>query len=226
LIVPANNTVIEPELYSVGLTGVTFHSTRIRVAEDSKKGLLKMLKGVRIAARILSTCNPDAIAYCCLSSSFIRGLGWESELGKRIEQVSQVPVITAATAMLQALGQLQMEKIVTLSAYNASINKIMTRFLSENGFEVISSIGLGLPMDKVGDYPPEETCKQSQRIFKRGADGLFIGSTDLRSLSVIERLEERLQKPVVTVNQALLKYSLEAAGWKMKIERYGRLLRE
>lgn len=226
LILPANNTVVEPEFYSMHLTNVTFHSARLPVSSQNEKGLLAMLTGLQDAASLLTTCRPDVIAFCCFSSSFIKGVDWNKRLGKRIEKASGVPSVTAATAVVQAMKDLRLKRIVCLSAYDETLGSVMTDFLSKNGFKVANSVELGLALDEIGDYATEELFTKAKKAFKKDAEGLLIGSTDLQSMPIIERLEQELGKPVVTVNQALAKYSLLAAGLRVRIPGCGRLLRE
>jgi maleate isomerase len=57
------------------------------------------------------------------------------------------------------------------------------------------------------------------------ADGVLIAGTGFRCVAIIEALEQTLQRPVVTANQASLWHCLRRAGVPTKIDGYGRLLR-
>ena len=58
------------------------------------------------------------------------------------------------------------------------------------------------------------------------ADAIFISCGALRSIEIIDELEARTGKPVVTSNQALAWHALRLAGIADRIEGHGRLLRE
>ena len=58
------------------------------------------------------------------------------------------------------------------------------------------------------------------------AEALFVSCTALRTSSIIDELEQRLKKPVVTSNQALVWHSLRLSGYETPVEGYGRLLRD
>ena len=58
------------------------------------------------------------------------------------------------------------------------------------------------------------------------ADAIFISCGALRVLDIIEDLEQRVGKPVVTSNQALVWDVLRLAGIEDRFEGYGRLFRD
>jgi len=55
------------------------------------------------------------------------------------------------------------------------------------------------------------------------ADALFISCTALRSALVVEELEQKLEKPVVTSNQALVWHSLQLMKNRSKVTGFGQL---
>jgi len=57
------------------------------------------------------------------------------------------------------------------------------------------------------------------------AEALFISCTALPALSIIERLEKRLNKVVLSSNQVLIWDTLQTIGKKDRIEGFGRLFK-
>ena len=57
------------------------------------------------------------------------------------------------------------------------------------------------------------------------ADALFISCTALPALSLIEKLEKKLNKIVLSSNQALIWDTLQEIGNKEPIEGFGKLFR-
>ena len=57
------------------------------------------------------------------------------------------------------------------------------------------------------------------------AEALFISCTAIRAVDVIEKIEQKLGKPVITAVQAMFWQSLRMAGYVEKVSGYGRLLR-
>ena len=62
-------------------------------------------------------------------------------------------------------------------------------------------------------------------VVKDEADTVFLPGTAWRALDVVEELEQKLGKTVITVNQATIWLALRKVGWDRPIEGYGSLLR-
>lgn len=65
----------------------------------------------------------------------------------------------------------------------------------------------------------------ARSIDRPEAEAIFVSCSALRSLDVLEDLEQDAGKPVVTSNQAMIWETLRLAGVDDKIEGYGKLLR-
>ena len=57
------------------------------------------------------------------------------------------------------------------------------------------------------------------------ADGVLIAGTGFRCVAILDALEQELQRPVISANQASLWHCLRLSGVPAKIEGYGNLLR-
>ena len=57
------------------------------------------------------------------------------------------------------------------------------------------------------------------------ADAQFVSCTAIRSCEIVDRLEQRLGKPVITAVQAMFWQSLRLAVFSGKVPGYGQLLR-
>lgn len=225
LMLPSNNVVVEPEYYSLGIAGFTFHSDKLLLTSDTLSGLGKMLKEVGESARIFASFSPDAIAYCCLSSSLMGGRGWDKKIGERIGKLTGgIPTVVAATAILDALGELGLREVATFSGYGPTTNRKMTEFLAANGVKVTATRGLDLGLKEVGRLGAEDVRREIVKSRFEGAEGLLVGSTDLEVMSAIGRLERDLAVPVVSVNQAVLWSLLKLLGRETKVPGYGELL--
>ena len=55
------------------------------------------------------------------------------------------------------------------------------------------------------------------------ADALFVSCTALPVLQIIDRLEKKLNKPVLSSNQALIWDTLENIGKNVSIDGFGKL---
>ena len=57
----------------------------------------------------------------------------------------------------------------------------------------------------------------------KDADALFISCTALPVLNILDKLEEKLQKPVLSSNQTLIWDTLKQINFKNKVLGYGEL---
>jgi len=72
---------------------------------------------------------------------------------------------------------------------------------------------------------PEFIKEYARSLDRPEADAIFISCGGLRSLEIIDALEQEVGKPVVASNQATFWDTIRLAGIDDKIEGYGQLLR-
>lgn len=222
LLLPAGNTTMEPEFYEMVPQGVTVHTSRMWLTSLTPKGLKKMADDAPRAAKYLSQAGVDVVVYGCTSGSLIGGVGWEKRLVESIVEKVKIPTITTASAVVNALKQMEVRKVVIATPYPQEINKLEKQFLEENGIKVLNIRGvLGSP---ISSHPPWVPYKLSKEIFDPQSDGVFISCTDFRTIEIIEKLERDLGRPVITSNQASLWATLRTGKIQETIKGYGRLL--
>ncbi|MFH2112562.1 MAG: aspartate/glutamate racemase family protein [Candidatus Bathyarchaeota archaeon] len=223
LLLPSSNTTMEPDFVRMAPDGVTVHSARMLLEDVTPVSLERMAGEAEQAARLLSTADVDLMVYGCTSGSLIRGVEWEESLVQRIEAASDTPTVTTAGAVVEALRAIGARKIWVFTPYADPINRLEKTFLEAHGFQVASIRGLGLVDNlKIGRV----TSAEIERLVDPGpgADCLFISCTNLPAVPLVQALEERHQKPVVTSNQASMWAALKRLG-KPGVEGYGNLLR-
>jgi maleate isomerase len=72
---------------------------------------------------------------------------------------------------------------------------------------------------------PDEWYAHTMALKRPDADAYFLSCTNIRAVPAIERLEQALQAPVISSNQAMIWHCLRKAGLGDVIPGYGRLLR-
>jgi maleate isomerase len=94
------------------------------------------------------------------------------------------------------------------------------------GFEITNIQGLNLEKDSdMIRVRPEFLAEFAASVDTPDADALFISCGALRSLDIIEALEQKVGKPIICSNQAMMWDVLCRAGINDRIEGYGSLLR-
>jgi len=226
LIMPSNNTVIEPEMLQAVPEGVTLHGHRVGLRPEERKG--DFMDAMRIDAieNGYKIGPVDCVSYCCLTTSFYKGLGWDKELMKDMENSIGKPVTTAATAMLRALKFSEIRKVAIATPFRAEVNEKLEEFLEANGFEVSGMKALD-PVPSPQDVvllPTTVAYRLAKEAIQPDSDGVFICATDLPAMNVIDALENDLKKPVISTNQALLWDMLRIIDMKTSIKGFGALL--
>ncbi len=226
LIMPSNNTVMEPELLLAVPEGITLHGHRVGIRPEDRKG--DFMEALRIDA-----CNNgykigpvDCVAYCCLTTSFYKGLGYDQELIREMESNLGMPVTTAATSMVRALKASNIKKIAIASPFRPDVNSKLEEFLEGNGFEIAGLKALDpAPTPKeVVLFPTTVAYRLAKSAIEPESDAVFLCATDFPSLAVIDALENDLKKPVISTNQAILWDMLRILDMKTVIRGFGSLL--
>ena len=93
------------------------------------------------------------------------------------------------------------------------------------GFDILDIQGLNLENDSdMVRVTPDYIQDFALRLNRPEADAVFISCGALRSMGIAEALEARVDKPVVTSNQAMIWDTLRLAGIDDPILGYGTLL--
>ena len=230
LIVPSSNTVCEPEMAALCPDGVETYSTRI-LFEPTIDGLRDMKNHVERASLELSSegiCN--IIVFCCTVGSMIDGADYDQKIIHLIEQKAEVPAITTTTAVRAALNALGVTRVAVATPYTREIIELEQRLMEGMGFEITRIIGRHEDVDPaefrnemIGRLPPEEAYESGLEVSNRQDEAIFISCTNFRAIEIIQRLEEKTGKPVISSNQASMWYALRKLGITDSIRGFGRL---
>ncbi len=226
LIIPSVNRLTEPQFQRYAPPGVGVHVTRLRMTGKWHKPLRDLDEAIGEAAAALSDTNPGLILFHCTASSMEEGLAGEAHVLEIIEKASGCPALTTGRAITEALERLGIKKLVLISPYVATTNEHEARFLHEAGFAVIHDLGLGLrDGDDYANVTPQRWREVAVANRRAEADGYLLSCTNTTMVEAIEELEQSLEKPVVTSNQAALWAALRRLGISQPLARLGRLFR-
>ena len=231
LILPSVNLVMEPEFNRMAPEGVSIHASRVLVmGKPSVESYMSMAEATARAAEELVTAEPDVVAYGCTSGSIVGG---DEAITRRIQDVvGATPVVTTATAVVEALRALGLSRIAVATPYVKFVNEEEKQYLEGRGFQVTRILGLELGDGDVLErrmiqrQSPSVAYRIAREAYTPDADGVFISCTGFAAIPIIEQLEADLGKPVVTSNQATFWAALRRAGLNDKVEGLGRLLKE
>ncbi len=224
LIIPSLNTTMEVEFNAMRPEGVSVHATRLlHLPGSSLEDLEKMAEGTEGAAELLATAGVNIIAYGCTTGSLVKGAGWDQELIKRIERATSIPATTTATAVLNAFRELGIKKVAVATPYPEKSNEAERIFFEAHGIKVVNMKGLNIHGETMKRALPEVTYNLACEVDTPEADAVFISCTGFKSITVIEKLEEKLQKYVFSSNTATMWDILKKLGISEQIKGYGKL---
>ncbi|PBB28939.1 hypothetical protein [Mesorhizobium sp. WSM3882] len=161
--------------------------------------------------------------YACTSgSATISQDRLEEELRRTRPNAS---ITSPMMGALRAFHNFRASRIAMLTPYIDEVGAIVVKCIEDSGFTVRGSASFNLSTDSaIAAVSPESIFEAACSIDTQDSDALFIPCTLLRASSVIERLESRIGKPVITAHQAMLWDALRLAGYKNPVAGHGRLL--
>jgi len=227
IVVPSVNTVMEPWAQKVVPQGVSIFAARMFIPPaTTPEAFIEMDRNEgKAAIRQLSSVFPDAVAYGCTASSIVQGLAYDAHLRAEIEHDCKTPSTTAARAILTAAKALGVATVSNVSPYTREVDEAEHRYFAGAGLTVVGGACLGITDGfALAEPEPDTLFELGLRGFDRSADGLIMTCLNTRSHTVVDRLEQKLGKPVVTSTQATLWHALRLAGIDDRIAGYGVLL--
>lgn len=228
LIALATDQVCEHDLARIlARAGLPLYVSRVAFpAEVTVDTLAGMRAGLsEAAALLLPGEHLDVIAYGCTSGSIV--IGEDAVFARLREARPGVECTTPPTAAIAAFSMLGMRRLAVLTPYVDAVNERVRSYLAARGLDVVSFGSFHCRTDpEIASIVPESIAQAAVALDRPDVDGLFISCTALRTLPVIEALEETLGKPVVTSNQAMAWHALRLAGVRPRVEGLGRLLRD
>jgi maleate isomerase len=232
VLIPATNTIVQPELDRMRPLGVTNHIARIRnpdmpITSDADfVRLVELLaKELDAAADTLLACAPDGLLLGVTALSVWGGrLASETRLAA-LETRAGVPVTGGAEALADGIAALGLRRVGLLSPYQPVLDTQVIRFLAEGGVEVVTCRGLrcASPLAIAAVRPDQLRAEIRAHDSDRIEAWVQVG-TNLAMAGLVAPLEAELGKPVLAVNPVSYRRALRRAGIDDPIPGHGRLL--
>ena len=229
VILPSVNIVVEEWYPRVVPDGVSVHFARMLIAGGSSpEKIIAMDRedGMRAIEQIAS-CRPHAVAHGCTASSIVQGHAFDERLRSEIAHIAGVPATTATDSIFAACRALSLKRVTAISPYTEAVDASEHHFFAEGGIETVAGGHLGIAEGfRLAEPGPDAILDLALRAWDQQSDGLIAACLNFRSYPIIDALEARIGKPVVTSTQAVLWRLLRLAGVDTPIHGFGRLLRE
>ncbi|MCP5074275.1 MAG: arylmalonate decarboxylase [Rhodobacteraceae bacterium] len=223
-ILMSTDLAAESDFFAMAPQGVAVHITRLKTDDYTTNiTLARHIEHMAEAAsRIQPDTEPDVISYSCTSGSIVIG---EDRVKEEIRKGAPwATPMCLVTGVVDALRELKAKKIVVATPYLDEINTAEAEFLIKKGFNVLDIQGLNLTTGiEFGCVTPNYWKKFAQEIDRPDADAIFLSCGGIRSLDVVEEIEQLTDKPVITSNQAQFWSCLRRAGIEDKLKGFGRI---
>jgi maleate cis-trans isomerase len=208
LIVPANNTTMEPEIAALCPEFGRILVARVRrpmrtLSADDMAGYGEAT--IEAVARFASE-RPDIVVHGCTAGGFLAGPEGNARIVAQLERATGAPVVSTADAMVEALRLSGVRRTAVVTPYLPSVNEGLTRYVEAGGIEVeVLDSFLCETTDALGAVTEPQVLAKALATVTPRSQALFIACSQLPTLHIVPQLREQLGIPVWS--------SIRATAW-------------
>ena len=191
----------------------------------TKENLLKMYDQLESVTKdILPNEKINTIAYGCTSGTIAIG---KEKIKEKIQIAKPGCYITTPiTSAIKAINKMKIKKIAIFTPYPDSVNKSVFEYFSKEKIEVLSFSSFNLDSDlEIGKVDPNYLLEVLTKMEISDAEGLFVSCTALPVLKILDQVETKIKKTVLSSNQTLIWDSIRSVGYNSPVSGYGKLFR-
>ena len=233
-----NEAVPEAEWWAMAPPDVSIHAARV-----TAKSPWPLDGDLERGARQFAAMKLSAVVLGHTTSSIVGGKGWDEKMAADLAAIVGPGTFCTTNgldqqAALTAQG-IRRPFILLPPWFNDSSVTAGVAYFAVRGFSPSGHLrydpGPGWRDIAPGDLyasgmavaqQVEPLLTQIRAACPKDADGVLIGGTGFRCAGIIEQLEQDLQRPVVSANQASLWHCLRRSGVHATIDGYGSLMRK
>jgi len=164
----------------------------------------------------------DCVAYGCTSGTV--AAGYDTIKSKINLAKPDAEVTTPITSTIKALKKFNIKKISIFTPYTKEINNSVVNYFEKENIIINSLTYFDIASDlDIGKVDENYLFEVLSKIDLEDSDALFVSCTALPVLSIIDRLEKKLNKIVLSSNQTLIWDALNIIGNKEPVVGYGKI---
>ena len=191
----------------------------------TKENLLKMHEQIEsVTEKILPGQKINTVAYGCTSGTIAIG---EDRVKEKVQLAKpNCYVTTPITSAIKAFKKMNLKKIALFTPYPESVNKTILEYFSRKNINIVSFGTFNIDLDEdIASVDPKHLLETLIKLDINDADALFVSCTALPALEILDQVEKKINKIVLSSNQTLIWDTLRSIGYKSPVEGYGKLLR-
>ena len=164
----------------------------------------------------------DCVAYGCTSGTV--AAGYDVIKDKVNLAKPEAKVTTPITSAIKALNVMGINKISIFTPYTKTINDSEVSYFEKENVCVNSLTYFDIASDlDIGKVDEDYLFEVLSKIDLEDSDALFVSCTALPVLSIIDQLEKKLNKIVLSSNQTLIWDTLNLIGNKDPVVGFGKI---
>ena len=192
----------------------------------TKENLLKMHDQIEsVTEKILPGQKINTVAYGCTSGTIAIG---EDRVKEKVQLAKpSCYVTTPITSAIKAFNKMNLKKIALFTPYPESVNKTILEYFNRKNINIVSFGTFNIDLDEdIASVDPKHLLETLIKLDINDADALFVSCTALPALEILDQVEKKINKTVLSSNQTLIWDTLRSIGYKSPVEGYGKLLRD
>ena len=201
---------------------IDLYSNRINCYNPlTNETLKKMADDIpEVTKNILPDQKLDCVAYGCTSGTI--AAGYQSIYEKVNLAKPNTKVTTPITSAINALKTLKINKVSIFTPYTNEINQSVISYFKDEKIEIseLSYFDIASDLD-IGKVDPQHLFDVLVKQDLSKSDALFVSCTALPVLSIIDEIEKKLGKVILSSNQTLIWDTLKQVNNQNKVNGYG-----
>ena len=187
--------------------------------------LIKMSDDIpKVTENILPNQKLDCVAYGCTSGTIAAGYNLIFEKVNSVKPNTKVT--TPITSAINALKKLRIKRLAIFTPYTDEINRSVIDYFKKENIEITEFTYFDIASDiDIGKVDTQYLFDTLVKLKLTNSEALFISCTALPVLSIIQDLEKKINKFVLSSNQTLIWDTLKEINYKNEVSGYGELFK-
>ena len=189
----------------------------------TKENLIKMGENVtEVSKDILPDEKLDCVVYGCTSGTIASG--YDSIKNKINLAKPEAKVVTPSSAAVNALRKMNVKKVSIFTPYSEKLNNDVVDYFKKENFIVTSNSYFDILYDNdIAKVDPDYLFEVITKMDLGEAEAVFLSCTNLPALNIVDKLEKKLNKIVLSSNQVLIWDTLQNIKNTEPVNGFGKL---
>ena len=189
----------------------------------TKENLIKMGENVtEVSKDILPDEKLDCVVYGCTSGTIASG--YDSIKNKINLAKPEAKVVTPSSAAVNALRKMNVKKVSIFTPYSEKLNNDVVDYFKKENFIVTSNSYFDILYDNdIAKVDPDYLFEVITKMDLGEAEAVFLSCTNLPALNIVDKLEKKLNKIVLSSNQVLIWDTLQNIKKTDPVNGFGKL---